>query len=94
MNRVIFKYQLDPASGGQYAIPRDSRFLALQMQDDVPTMWWSVPAVPEPRQDWPLRTFSVAPTGPPGYTDNLHYVGTFQIGGFVGHVLSWEPVPR
>lgn len=91
----VLKYQLDPAAGGQHAIPKDSRFLDLQMQGDVPTMWWSVPANAEPPQDWPLRTFLVVPTGAPGYdADRVHYVGTFQLDGFVGHVFCWEEVPR
>ena len=92
--RVILKYALDPATGGQHAIPRGSVFLDLQVQRDVPVMWWSVPAKPDPPKEWPLRTFLIAPTGSPGYVDHLHYVGTFQLGGFVGHVLSHEEVPR
>lgn len=105
MIHVILKYELDPATGGQHAIPSGSRFLSLQVQHDVPVMWWSVPISQIPRADdmsieaktrrraWPLRTFSIVPTGAPGYLDDrLHYVGTFQIGGFVGHVLAWEPI--
>lgn len=87
--RYVLKYALDPATGGQYAIPRGSRFLSLQVQNGVPVMWWDVPSGSGPK-DSQLRTFSVCPTGPPGHTDNLHYVGTFQLGGFVGHVMSWE----
>ena len=87
--RYVLKYALDPATGAQHAMPKGSLFLALQVQDDVPVMWWSVPSDDDP-SSWPLRTFSVVPTGPPGYTPNLHYVGTFQLGGFVGHVMAWE----
>lgn len=106
MSHVILKYALDPATGGQHAIPAGSFFLALQVQDDVPVMWWSVPASQIPpvsdssdeartrRKAWPLRTFSIVPTGGPGYVeDTLTYMATFQLGGFVGHVMSWEPVP-
>lgn len=100
--RIIFKYELDPTNGGQHAIPHGSRFLDLQVQDGKPVMWWSVPKSEVPssgdssdvakarRRAWPLRTFSIAPTGAPGYVGDLHYVGTFQLGTFVGHVLSWE----
>lgn len=90
--RVVLKYPLDPATGGQHAIPAGSRFLSLQVQADVPVMWWSVP---EPAMKfpcaWPLRTFTVVPTGGPGYIEpQLTYVGTFQLGPFVGHVFCWE----
>lgn len=93
--RYIFKYQLNEAHGGQHHIPADSWFLDLQVQNGVPTMWWSVPADSgEPSRWWPLRTFTIAPTGPPGHVGSLHYVGTFQLGEYVGHVLSHEPIPR
>lgn len=108
MTRLILKYELDPTSGGQHAIPEGSRFLDLQVQQDRPVMWWSVPKdqVPPPldlsepskemRRDWKLRTFTICRTGGPGYIEeSVRYVGTFQLAdGFVGHVLSWEPVPR
>jgi hypothetical protein len=92
--RVVLKYPLHPATGGQHAIPKGSRFLALQVQNDQPVMWWSVPADAGSPQDWPLRTFTIVPTGPPGYLDKFWYVGTFQLGGFVGHVHSWEPFEK
>jgi hypothetical protein len=90
---VILKYVLDPAFGGVHAIPDGSFFLSLQMQHGLPVMWWSVPAEPDFPNRWPVRTFEIAPTGPPGYAAGLYYVGTFQLGGFVGHVMSREPVP-
>lgn len=93
--RMILKYPLDTALGGQHAIPEGSAFLSLQIQGDHPVMWWSVPVDHGPPSEWPLRTFEVVPTGPPGYLDKLHYVATFQHpSGFVGHLFSWEPVPR
>jgi hypothetical protein len=95
MTRQIFRYPINlEMMGAQYAIPLGSLFLDLQVQDGVPVMWWSVPMDGNPPGDWPLRSFQVCPTGPPGYADNMHYVGTFQIGSFVGHVMSWEPIPR
>lgn len=93
MIRHILKYAIDlDTMSAQHSIPEGSWFLSLQVQNGVPVMWWSTPTHPE---DFKLRTFVVAPTGPPGYTDNLHYVGTFQIeeGLFVGHVMSCEPIP-
>ncbi len=92
--RFIFKFSLDPAAGGQHAMPADARFLDLQVQDGVPVMWWSVPHHHEPQAEWPLRTFTIAVTGGPGHSEGLHYVGTFQLGGFVGHVMSHEEIPR
>lgn len=94
MTLYAFKFALDPTHGGQHAIPRDAKFMDMQVQRDAPVMWWAVPWKTEPRSEWPLRTFSVAVTGMPGFTENLHYVGTFQLGDFVGHVMSWEAFER
>lgn len=90
--RVIWKFALDPAVGGQHQIPEGSTFLDLQVQNELPTMWWSVPV--DGPKGGSLRTFLVVPTGLASYEDHLHYVGTFQLGGFVGHVFSYEEVPR
>lgn len=87
----MLKYALDAATGGQHAIPSGSRFLSLQVQHGVPVMWWDVPA--QDARVPPLRTFTVVPTGGPGYyNDAFTYVGTFQLGGFVGHVFAWEAI--
>lgn len=93
MRRYIFKFGLHPSDGGLFRIPEGSFFLDLQVQDGQPVMWWSVPARAPPISSWTRRTFEVVPTGAPGYEDG-HYVGTFLLGGFVGHVLSREPFPR
>jgi hypothetical protein len=97
MIRVIYKYALDIATGGQHAIPEGSTFLSVGVQGNTPVMWWSVPKDHDPAAS-KLRTFSIAVTGGPGYADNLFYVGSFQIdypgGPFVGHVMSWEEIPR
>lgn len=96
-NREIWKYEFDPGSGGQFAMPQDAQFVALQVQNGTPCMWWSVPKNAGPKENWPLRTFDVVPTGAPGYVpDTLHYVGTFQVlgGAFVGHLMAWEPFQR
>jgi hypothetical protein len=90
VKRYVFKYELHPTEGGTVGIPDGSFFLDLQVQSGRPVMWWSVPAVDSPSSLW---EFEVATTGAPGYAEHLHYVGTFQLGGFVGHVLSHEPVP-
>lgn len=95
MRRYIFKFELHPSDGGSFRIPEGSFLLDLQMQLGQPVMWWSVPARADgPQSSWPLRTFEVVTTGAPGYEGERHYVGTFQVGGFVGHVFSLEPVLR
>jgi hypothetical protein len=95
MRHYVLKFELHPTEGAVHAIPEGSFFLDLQVQLGRPVMWWSVPAVEQGSESsWPLRTFGIATTGPPGYDSDRHYVGTFQLGGFVGHVLSLEPVPR
>ena len=93
--RVIWKYPVT-LLGTQHAIPAGATFLDAQLQDGVPTMWWSVP-IDETHDPsaWPLRTFEIVGTGPPGYVaDVLHYVATVQDPPFVWHIMSYEPVPR
>jgi hypothetical protein len=93
--RTVLKYAIDCDSmSAQHAIPEGSLLLDLQVQNGVPVMWWSVPCPAGEPSSWPLRSFIVAPTGGPGYTSNLHYVGTFQLGAFVGHVMSHEAFDR
>lgn len=95
MRHYIFKFELHRTEGGMHAIPQGSFLLDLQVQAGRLVMWWSVPARVSVSAIWPRRTFEIVPTGYPGYVPaDLHYVGTFQLGGFVGHVLSAEPVPR
>lgn len=97
--REIRKYKIEsyPGSGDytscQWAIPKGSIFLDLQMQDGIPVMWWDCPLDDEPK-DWPLITLLVVGTGPPGRVEELiDYLGTFQDEGFVGHVYIWGPTP-
>lgn len=90
-SRLVLKYAIDPGAGAQHAIPCGSRFLSLQVQDGIPVMWWAVPTDAGEPRTWPLRTFAVVPTGGPGYDSEVFtYVGTFQLGSFVGHVFGWE----
>lgn len=102
MIRVIYKYELDPTTGGQFGMPPGAQFVDLQMQNGKPVMWWSLPYEETRQEDhshWELRTFCIAVTGRPGYAaDGLHYVGTFQsvfgLTTFVGHVFAFEEFDR
>lgn len=91
MNRVILKYPISITGATRHDIPEGSFLCDVQVQNGVPTMWWSVPRTGVASKE---RTFVVETTGSPNGYAGLHYVGTFQTEWFVGHVLSSEPVQR
>lgn len=91
MKKVIWKYQIDPAGTTQHKIPDGSVFLDLQLQGTLPVMWWLVPE--GEYQTCPINFF-VYGTGIAGDDINdKHYVGTFQVGSFVGHVFADTEIP-
>jgi hypothetical protein len=92
MNTEIRKYEIR-IPDFKLAIPQGSKLLDLQMQNGIPVMWWDCPLNQDPLNHT-LFTFVVVPTGPPGKDERLTgYLGTFQDGGFVGHVYIANETP-
>lgn len=89
---MVFKYAFDASvlSTQQFSMPMGSKFLSLQTQYGVPTMWWLCPV---DALAFEQRIFVTLPTGPPGTDVPLYYVGTYQLVevNFVGHVFCTTP---
>jgi hypothetical protein len=83
---VIWKYVMGIASLSSFDIPEGARFLSLQVQGGLPCLWFLVDSEGRKKH----RTFTVRTTGERFPDDFVlgKYFGTFQIGGFVGHVFE------
>ena len=84
----IWKYQLEITGLTFLDIPKGAEFLSMQVQNGLPCMWFLV----ENEQERERRVFVVKTTGAELWEDPgvQRYIGTFQTGGFVGHVFE-EP---
>jgi hypothetical protein len=79
-DRVIYKYEVPPLNNSTVEMPAGSKILWLDLQDRNICVWASVDLESEAVE----REFTIIGTGhqePAG-----EYVGSFQEGGFVGHV--------
>jgi len=66
-------------------MPIGAKFLSIQSQDGKPVMWFLVNAAMSKE----FRRFRVIGTGQEFNIDQTdQYLGTFQIGGFVGHLFE------
>ncbi len=70
-------------------MPEGAKALTVQLQDGLPVIWAEVetdrPKVP--------RRFLLVGTGHAMTDEPTAYVGTFQDGGFVGHIFEVLPAP-
>ena len=83
---VIWKFVMGIADLSFFDIPEGAKFLSLQVQGGLPCLWFLV----DPEGGKEHRTFTVRTTGerfPDGDVIG-EYFGSFQIGGFVGHVFE------
>lgn len=89
----VLKYQFHAALGRpqSFSMPMDSSFLTLQLQNEIPTVWWLCAVFVT---EFVQRTFVTLTDGPPGTDVPLYYVGTYQLGSFVGHVFCTTPFNR
>jgi len=84
--KTIWKYMI-PSNRGEeldYELPLGAEPLALQMQDNYPTMWFLV----DPEAKTFRATFVIVVTGGDVPKGISRYIGTFQAGKFVGHVFQ------
>jgi hypothetical protein len=80
--KVIYKYELQIKSQQVIEIPRQSKFLTLQLQDGVPCVWLEVNTN---NTNTTQRVFKMHGTGHE-FVNNLDvYLGTVLINGFVWH---------
>lgn len=90
--RTVWKVAVAPKMNA-VALPAGAIPLAVQMQDDVPQMWFLV----DPERPKEPRSFLVVGTGQPIPDDvPLHFIGTFQMApeGLVWHLFEVTNAPR
>jgi hypothetical protein len=80
MKRVL-KYEVE-GNMGLREIPREAKFLCIQMQYDKPMMWFEVDSL-SPKA---VRKFTIVGTG--HEFNGGKYMGTFQHDTFVWHVYE------
>jgi hypothetical protein len=81
--KTVWKYQLEVKDRQSIAIPSDYKFLSVQTQDDIPCVWVLV----DPASH--LLTVDIITHGtghPCPDLEGTEYIGTYQLGSFVGHV--------
>lgn len=86
MSQVVWKYQLYN-SLVFFRMPKDSKILCVQMQDNVPTIW----VLCDPDADKRPYQFIVVPTGAPIEYKIRSYIGSVQSeDGLVFHIFETE----
>jgi hypothetical protein len=65
-------------------MPAGGKILSLQVQDNSVCIW----ALVEPKNEMEIRIFETFPTGQDMDTTGMQYIGTFQLGSYVGHVFE------
>jgi hypothetical protein len=83
----IWKYPIDHRRKRlEFAIPRGSKFLAVQLQYERPVMWWLVDTAAEKSQ----HVFHIYQTGAQIDGNPGRYLGTYQLsnGSFVHHLFE------
>jgi hypothetical protein len=81
--KAIHKY---PLTSLHPSLPVGARVLAMQEQNEITTLWCLV----DPTNLLIRRRVCVVTTGEShedGFWDTWEYIGTYQDGGFVGHVF-------
>ena len=83
---TIYKYEIPIAGSFNISMPTSAQILTCQLQNgSSPVLWASV----NTEEILEERKFILIGTGNPFPEKfNLNYVGTFQMGGFVGHLFE------
>jgi hypothetical protein len=81
--RTVFKYPFPIRDEIEVSMPEGAHIVAVQLQDNQPTMWAEVDTTKTP---WP-RKFRIFGTGHP-ISDGLRWIATFQMGSLVWHVYE------
>ena len=85
--KTIWKYDIPIEANFEITMPRNAKFLSIQVQFDKPVVWYLV----DTNEKETKRIFKLFGTGHTIIDDNwLKYRGTFQTidGTFIGHVFE------
>lgn len=85
INKRIYKYELEITDEQTVEIPWGAQLLSVQMQNNKPCLWALVDVM-HTKQEYHIEIIG---TGNPmkDPLEELRYLDTFQLGGFVGHVF-------
>lgn len=83
----IYKYPLQVLGMQTLTVPRDAKFLSLQVQKEQPCLWATVDPEEKRVEHWVIYTIGTGHSMPEGIP--FMYMGTYQLGSgaFVGHVF-------
>jgi len=84
---IIWKYTLNMLDQQRISMPKNSKILTVQTQNDIPQIWVLVDQTEELTE---VRTIGIHGTGNPIPDNPGIYIGTFQIhyGQLVFHVFD------
>ena len=83
--RVIFKYCIDINKWNEIVMPAKAKVLTVQFQLVKPVMWVETNPYTDDKE---TREFWIVGTGHEFDVEDATYIGTYQDGGFVGHVYE------
>lgn len=81
--RTIHKFPVYSTGSFVITVPVEARPLSVAVQNEQPIMWFEL----DTRQEHAKRCFEVVGTGQP-VPENAIYIGTYQLGWFVGHLYE------
>lgn len=85
--KAIWKFPVMFEDVNSIMMPKGAKVLTVQMQAGSPVIW----AIVDPESELVDRRFRLLGTGQhfDDWGDYVQYVGTFQDGGFVGHLFDF-----
>lgn len=86
MTKQIWKYKISNRCSLTVSLPKYSKILSLQMQNNEPHMWIMVDE--EHLENLVEREFHIIPTGVSFDYKELLYIDTFQIDDLVFHLFE------
>lgn len=85
--KTIHKFELPRTDAFSLSLPRDARFLDIQIQHAEPKMWFLL----DPDADDVTRRFVIVTTGSEiPEVERLTYLGTFQVVLYVFHLFEYD----
>lgn len=87
MEKVVWKYELQPKKENKIDMPTGAEVLHIECQNGKPHLWALVPTEHKKEE----RTFYIIPTGQPFEVDGKEYLGTTLQGKSAsGLTLVWH----
>lgn len=82
--KTIYKYPFDVVDSFNINVSKDAEVLTVQIQNGKPCIW----VLTDPGSEPVPKSFQIYGAGLPTNCENMKYIGTFQLGMFVGHLFE------